>query len=256
MEFFPFFFKTMKNTIYIHSNHNEKFSKEFVKNELSKCSNLIFLDVKSYHTPKNYRNYCSYFDQSINNLPQSITFISFGFYFNKPINNLPQNIEKIFFERYFQYVNPVNNLPQNLKEFRLSRGNKINNLPNHLNKFIFDDIKGNLNNLPKSIKYLALTLTSIRSSTKYLPHNLDILLIQDIDRDYNNWVNNLLKLYKDDDEMTERVYEEFYFMSRYDEKLENYKQKFNDAKKEINFLLKTNKNIKHKVYKRDSLRKL
>jgi len=174
------FFKTSKNTIYINSDYNDIFSKEFVKNKLSKYSNLIFIDSESYHTPKKYREDYSYFNQSINNLPQSITFISFGSFFNKPINNLPQNIEKIFFERSFQYVNPVNNLPQNLKEFRLYYCNKIDNLPNNIIKFIFDDCKRNINNLPKSIKCLSLTFSTIKTSTNYLPPNLDLLVLQQL----------------------------------------------------------------------------
>jgi hypothetical protein len=48
------------------------------------------------------------FNQSIDNLPNSITYLKLGSKFNKPINNLPNSIIGI----YVMYKNQFNLLPK------------------------------------------------------------------------------------------------------------------------------------------------
>src|ERR1700756_2217523 len=52
------------------------------------------------------------FNQSVDNLPKSITHLTFGFNFNQSVDNLPKSITYLKFGWYFNQ--PINNLPQSI----------------------------------------------------------------------------------------------------------------------------------------------
>ena len=78
-----------------------------------------------------------YFNNSIDNLPDTIEYIELGWEFNTPINKLPTNLKEINFSNFFNQ--PLTCLPEGLTSLRVS---KHFNQP--LNKF----------NLPRTLKHL------------------------------------------------------------------------------------------------------
>ena len=64
--------------------------------------------------------YC--FDQSVDNLPNKLTHLTFGFRFNKNVDNLPNKLTHLTFGFWFNCT--VNNLPQSITH--ISFGSKFN----------------------------------------------------------------------------------------------------------------------------------
>ena len=60
------------------------------------------------------------FKKTVNNLPHSITHLSFKDYFNQPVNNLPNSITHLTFGYYFNQL--VDNLPSSLQEINFNNG--------------------------------------------------------------------------------------------------------------------------------------
>ncbi len=52
------------------------------------------------------------FNHPVDNLPQSVAELTFGFRFNQPVDKLPQSITNLAFGQHFDQC--VNNLPQSL----------------------------------------------------------------------------------------------------------------------------------------------
>jgi hypothetical protein len=52
------------------------------------------------------------FNHPVDNLPNTITHISFGYVFNQPVDNLPNSITHLTFKLCFNQ--PVNNLPNSI----------------------------------------------------------------------------------------------------------------------------------------------
>lgn len=48
-----------------------------------------------------YTDIKSLFDQPINNMPQNLKVLNFGYSFNQPINNIPQNLKQLSFDYIF-----------------------------------------------------------------------------------------------------------------------------------------------------------
>ena len=57
------------------------------------------------------------FNQPVDNLPQKLTHLTFGAWFNKPIDNLPNSITHLTLGKY--YSKEVSNLPYNLQILRI-----------------------------------------------------------------------------------------------------------------------------------------
>lgn len=115
----------------------------------------------------------------VNNLPESVKYLEFGYNFNQPVDNLPRNIVKITFGgRFNQQVNnlpanlidlefglyfnqPIDNLPSNLKTLKLGNGfrKEITSLPNTLEYISFDSCYlKKLDALPDTIKVIELNI--------------------------------------------------------------------------------------------------
>lgn len=60
-----------------------------------------------------------FFNQSVDNLPSSLTHLILGHHFNQSIDNLPSSITHLTLN--FRFNKPINNLPSSLSELTLDR---------------------------------------------------------------------------------------------------------------------------------------
>jgi hypothetical protein len=117
------------------------------------------------------------FNQSVTNLPNSITELIFGQNFNKPINNLPPKLFRLELGKYFSH--PVDNLPNNLKILKFDNSsefiNPLDNLPNSLTilKIGYEYNLG-LDNLPNSLVALEIS-GKFNKPINNLPDSIEIL---------------------------------------------------------------------------------
>ncbi len=120
----------------------------------------------------------STFNQLINNLPNSITHITFGKYFNQPVDNLPQSIKNLTFGWFFN--KPINNLPNSITHLTFGRNfnQPIINLPNSITHLTFGcEFNQLIDNLPNSITHLTLgnfftqPINNLPNSITYLSLN-------------------------------------------------------------------------------------
>ena len=81
------------DTIIFAPNFNELLDLELI----NKYKNLIFSDyaLNVYYDKSHFIK--SLFNQEINNLPNSLTHLTFGSYFNQKINNLPNSLTHLTF---------------------------------------------------------------------------------------------------------------------------------------------------------------
>ena len=94
-----------------------------------------------------------FFDIAIDNLPDSITHLTFGNLFNKHVDNLPNSITHLTFGIYFNQL--VDNLPNSITYLTLiSRYKYFSDIPDNIDKIriIFYDDDCTINNLPIHIK--------------------------------------------------------------------------------------------------------
>jgi hypothetical protein len=56
-----------------------------------------------------------YFNQSVDNLPSTITHLTFGYWFNQSLNNLSRFTEFIKLPKNYKYKNKIFNIPKRLK---------------------------------------------------------------------------------------------------------------------------------------------
>ena len=99
----------------------------------------------------------SKFNQPIDNLPQTLESLSFGFSFNCTIDNLPQSLRNLSFGNHFNQM--VNNLPQTLKKIKFDYlfNCTVDNLPQTLESLtVGTSFNQTINNLPQSLKKLSL----------------------------------------------------------------------------------------------------
>jgi hypothetical protein len=136
------------------------------------------LDTKVIIFGENNKFHFSEFNRPVNNLPNSITHLTFGEQFNQPVGhqgcediNCPRNLPNSITHLTFGYIfnQPVNNLPNSIthltfegRNFNQPVGHQgcedINcprNLPNSITHLIFgDDFNQPVNKLPNSITHL------------------------------------------------------------------------------------------------------
>jgi len=91
------------------------------------------------------------FNQSLDNLPNYITYLHFSDNFNQPINNLPLSIESIYLGKGFNQ--PLDFLPEGIKKIIITNNNyqyDLMNLPKSVNNLrVKKSFKGKTN-----IKYI------------------------------------------------------------------------------------------------------
>jgi hypothetical protein len=122
----------------------------------------------------------SYFNQPVDNLPETLTHLTFGNNFNQSVDNLPLSLTYLTFGRQtpvrlahpkimnihnclrcHNFNQSVDNLPKNLTHLTLGCdfNQSVDNLPENLTHLIFtgDSTFNNLlNNLPKNLTHLKL----------------------------------------------------------------------------------------------------
>lgn len=118
---------------------------------------------------------------SVDNLPISVTHLSFGYYFNKPVDHLPQRLTHLSFRGAFSQN--VDYLPQTLTHLKFGHlfNRDIDHLPSNL-KFL--SLGSNFNqlvdNLPESLTVLKFSITDWPKFNHYmdhLPHSLTTLVL-------------------------------------------------------------------------------
>ena len=102
-------------TIFIEPEYNEILSAQILE-ILSNCNSIIFYDGAKHLDLKFNQFMESRFNRPINNLPNSIKTLKFGFSFDQSVDNLPNSIENLTFG--YRFNQPVRNLPNSIKDLR------------------------------------------------------------------------------------------------------------------------------------------
>jgi len=113
-------------------------------------------DVKTIVFKENFKK-PSRFNKPVNNLPESLTHLTFGWEFNQPVNNLPKGITHLTFGWIFNQ--PVDNLPENLTHltFGCDFDQPLNNLPKNLTHLKFGvSFSNNATNLPINLQEIQI----------------------------------------------------------------------------------------------------
>lgn len=163
---------------------------------LSESENLKDLK-KSYILLDNFDEltiltFHSYFNEQINDLPQSITYLKLDHNFNQSIDNLPINLKYLSIENAYCYDTSLDNLPNGLETLYISHyfQMQIDNLPNSLIKLTLGKMFDNtINNLPTNLIYLT-TGKKFNQSVDNLPELLEYLTFGEL---FNQPVDNLPK---------------------------------------------------------------
>ena len=95
------------------------------------------------------------FNQDINNLPNSIIYLTFGWYFDQDVSKLPNRLAHLTFTGCFDQE--MHNLPNSLTHLTFSWdfNQDVSNLPNSLTHLIFGyEFNQDVSQLPKSITCL------------------------------------------------------------------------------------------------------
>jgi hypothetical protein len=161
------------------ADFNENFDDELI-NKIAKCKKIFFLNTKGFGIKSVYLE--SKFNQSVDNLPNSLTHIKFGYNFNKSVDNLPLMIVWLEFDKCFnQYVDI---LPNNLKYlvFGDDFNKPVDNLPNSLEYLSFGKcFNQQINSLPNTIVYIGIgnhkdNQCDFNQKVLFLPLNLNNLV--------------------------------------------------------------------------------
>ena len=97
------------------------------------------------------------FNQPVDNLPESVTELIFGYRFNQPINNLPNGLKTLKFYEHSNFNQPVDNLPDSLTYLHFGDcfNQSIEFLPENLKELYLGNYYDlPINNLPSSLIYL------------------------------------------------------------------------------------------------------
>ena len=134
------------------------------------------------------------FNQDVNNLPNSITHLIFGWNFNQEVNNLSNSITHLTFGYHFNQE--VNNLPNSITHliFGVCFNQEVNNLPNSLTHLIFGSNFNQKVDLSFNIKYLKLNCNNLYL-IDYLPNSIEELeLDYHFDLELNNLPSSIKKI--------------------------------------------------------------
>ena len=195
---------------YIKNNDTIIFSPTFHKpldiNLIYKYKKIIFSQYKlSYELFDRYNNNnfdhmikeISSFNQPINNLPRTITYLRFGCNFNKPVDNLIDGtIYKMTYLHFgFHFNQSVDKLPNSLTHLIFDNcfNQSVDKLPNSLTHLIFGDcFNYPVNNLPSSLTYLSLGYY-FNKSLNNLPSSIIFLRLECCNLDDNNILNDSIE---------------------------------------------------------------
>ena len=149
-----------------------------------------------------------YFNQNVDNLPNTLTHLRFGYYFNQNIDNLPNNLTHLTFGEKFNknltnlsktlthliigkfFNQNIDNLPSSLTHLTLGEyfDQRVDCLPENLTHLTLGYyFNQNVNNLPKKLTHLTLG-HYFDQPVENLPKGLTNLTLG---RDFNKNVDNL-----------------------------------------------------------------
>lgn len=122
----------------------------------------------------------SQFNKSVDNLPERLKIICFGYSFNQPVDNLPFMLEWIEFG--YSFNQRVDMLPNNIRYlvFGIMFNQPIDDLPTSIEYLMLgENFNQNLNNLPNSIQKLELnfSMAKFTQNTVKLPTDLNEIKI-------------------------------------------------------------------------------
>jgi hypothetical protein len=132
--------------------------------------------------------FTSKFNQRVDNLPNTLTQLTFSHRFNKSVDNLPNNLTHLTFGDDFNQL--VDNLPTKLTNltFGYYFNQSVDNLPTKLTNLTFGfHFNQKVDNLPKSLTHLTFG-DSFNNSVDNLPTKLTNLTFG---YSFNNSVDNL-----------------------------------------------------------------
>ena len=160
---------------------------------LSNYKKLVFSDYElsdnlfEKYEPDNSIFKGSKFNQEVNNLPNSLTHLTFGQNFNQEVNVLPNSITHLTFGICFNQK--VNNLPNSLTHltFGWKFNQEVNDLPKSLTHLTFNYDFNQKIDIPFTIKYLKLDCNN-SYIIDYLPDNIEEL---ELGCNFNLELNNL-----------------------------------------------------------------
>jgi hypothetical protein len=149
--------KTRRLLLSFRSNFNESiYSKDFAD---CNVKTLMFLDFSD-------------FNQSVDDLPNTVSVIDFGFDFNQTVNLLPRDLLRLSFS--YEFNKPIDMLPSNLRSLRLvySFNQRIDNLPNSLIILILgESFNQPVDHLPLHLRQLIFA-RNFNQPVNYLPSTL------------------------------------------------------------------------------------
>jgi hypothetical protein len=127
------------------------------------------------------------FNQSLDNLPATLTTLTFGHNFNKPVDYLPEKLISLTFGATFNQS--VNNLPKTLTSltFEDTFNQSVDDLPKTLTSITFGDT------FNQSVDNLPKTLTSItfgdRFNQKLIFKNFPFLTFLQLHESYDDFID-------------------------------------------------------------------
>jgi hypothetical protein len=143
--------------------------------------------------PNNLQNitFGWYFNKSVDKLPNNLQNITFGYLFNQPVDNLPKNLQSITFGNDFNH--PVDYLPPKLKHLKFGThfNHPVDKLPNNLQSITFGYyFNCPINKLPITIKELGFCSKTIIKNN--IPEFIsDIKIFFCFDNIYNQQIDNI-----------------------------------------------------------------
>jgi hypothetical protein len=99
-------------------NLNNYYNKETKTLTLPQEYNEVITNVSKEIEIIIFKKY-SIFNKPVDNLPEKLTHLTFGFNFNQSVDNLPENLTYLSFIGYFNKL--VDNLPKNLTHLTFGR---------------------------------------------------------------------------------------------------------------------------------------
>jgi hypothetical protein len=128
----------------------------------------------------------------VNNLPQTLTHLTFGCYFNQSVDKLPETLTHLTLGDKFN--KSVNYLPKNIKNLKLMCDNNlINKLPDHIKKlyvvfYAQEKFNKNIINLPTTIDEIVIENEFYKKYFKNIPFGVKFTFM-------SNKNNKLVKRY-------------------------------------------------------------
>ncbi len=123
---------------------------------------------------------CYEFNQPVDNLPETLTHLTFGYEFNQKVNKLPKNITHLIFG--YNFRQSINNLPESL--IYLDLGSTLKNniiIPKKLKELVIFHKNTLINNLPDNIEKIYVVFNLKNKTNNYvsnLPLSIKEIIIE------------------------------------------------------------------------------